>query len=124
NAYSRITEVEAYALNSVPGPLSKSSPANGAIGQSAIPTLSWGVSGGATSYEYCIDAVNNGVCDTNWITTTNNGAAISGLNNGTNYSWQVRARNGSGTTDADGSWWTFTTATAAGPVNVAAAANG
>ncbi len=128
NGYSRITEVEAYGDSGssvvAPGPLAKSSPANGAASQSVNPTLGWGTSSGATSYEYCVDSTNNNICDGNWTATSGTSAVPGGLNSGTTYFWQVRARNSAGTTDADvGAWWSFTTSFG-GRVNVAASANG
>lgn len=128
NSYSRITEVEAYAdsggASVPPGSLAKSSPANAAISQPVNPTLSWGTSSGATSYEYCVDTTNNNSCDGNWATTSGTSTVPGGLNSGTTYFWQVRARSSAGTTDADvGAWWSFTTSLG-GRVNVAAAANG
>ena len=69
NGYSRITEVEAYGdpgSSAVPpGSLAKISPANAATSQPVNPTLSWGSSNGATSYEYCVDTINNNSCDGN-----------------------------------------------------------
>jgi Bacterial Ig domain/F5/8 type C domain len=128
NSYSRITEVEAYSgTAAAPGTFAKSAPANGAVGQPVIPTLSWGSSSSASSYEYCIDTTNNNACDTNsWISTANTSAVAAGLNTGTTYFWQVRARNTTGTTEADlGVWASFTTASSSGGhVNVASAANG
>src|SRR6185295_17331295 len=97
----------------------KSSPANAAVGQSINPSLVWGSSTGATSYEYCVDTINNSSCDTSWISTANTSAVAGSLSAGTTYFWQVRARNGAGTVEADlGSWFNFTTA-AGGRVNVA-----
>src|SRR5206468_2546330 len=100
----------------------------GATGQSLGPTIGWASSGGATSYEYCVDTTNNTACDTTWTSTTALSATLSGLTANMTYSWQVRARNGAGTTGSDsGTWWSSTTAptSASGtPVNVADAANG
>jgi len=97
---------------SLPGNFSKSAPANGATDQPANPTLSWGASSKATSYEYCIDTSNNSACDATWISTAaSTSAGLSGLTPAIKYYWQVRANNASGTTNADGgTWWSFTTA--------------
>ncbi len=125
--YSRITELEAYSgLNVAPGAPAKNSPANAAAGQPLVPTLSWGASSGATSYEYCVDTTNNNTCDTSWTSTFGTSIAVGGLNAGT-YFWQVRARNGTGTTEGDGgTWWSFTTSSSVvnTAANVASAANG
>ncbi len=96
---------------SLPGALAKTSPANAATGQSTSPTLSWGASTGATSYEYCLDATVNSACDGTWTSTgTARTASRTGLATSTRYEWQVRARNAAGVTDANaGTWWTFTT---------------
>jgi hypothetical protein len=96
-----------------PGDFNKSAPANGATGQPANPTLSWGASSNATSYEYCIDTSNNNACDTTWTSTAaSTSVGLSSLTPATIYYWQVRANNASGTTNANGgTWWTFTTAT-------------
>jgi hypothetical protein len=95
-----------------PGDFNKSTPADGVTGQPANPTLSWGASSNATSYEYCIDTSNNNACDTAWTSTAaSTSAGLSGLTPATSYYWQVRANNASGTTNANGgNWWSFTTA--------------
>ncbi len=89
------------------------SPANGAIGTSTSPTLSWADSAGATSYEYCLDTTDNGTCDTAWTSTgATTNVGLSGLNAGTPYYWHVRAINIGGTTYAEGdaeTFWSFTT---------------
>jgi hypothetical protein len=94
-----------------PGSFAKSGPANVATGVATDPTLSWGASAGATSYEYCYDTTNDAVCGGTWTGTgaaTN--ASLSGLAFGTTYYWQVRATGVGGTTTADGgAWWRFTT---------------
>jgi hypothetical protein len=95
----------------VPGLFNKSTPANSATNVSTSPTLSWGTSSGATSYEYCYDTTNDSACS-GWTSTgTATSAALSGLSLGTSYYWQTRSVNGTGTTYADGSstaFWSFT----------------
>jgi hypothetical protein len=99
----------------IPPPLAfnKTSPANGATSQPANPTLSWGTSSNATSYEYCIDTTNNSSCDASWISTAaSTSVGLSGLSPTTIYYWQVRANNSGGTTYSNGSstaFWSFTT---------------
>ena len=99
-------------LNYTPFGFSKSSPTNGATGVSTNPTLSWGASSGATSYEYCYNTSNDNACS-NWI---NNGAStsvgLSSLDSYHTYYWHVRAINSGGTTYSNASttaFWSFTT---------------
>jgi hypothetical protein len=97
-------------LNEMPAAFSKSSPADMAINQPLTLVLSWSPSGGATSYAYCYDNSANDDCTGTWTATTATSAAISGLSYGTEYEWQVRAVNSTGTIYAnDDSLWTFTT---------------
>jgi hypothetical protein len=94
-----------------PAAFNKTSPVNGATNQSTAPTLTWGASSGATSYEYCYDTTNNNACDGSWTSTgTGTSASLSGLAPGATYYWQVRGRNAVGTTEASGGWWSFTVA--------------
>jgi hypothetical protein len=95
----------------LPGTFSKSSPTDGAPGQPTNPTLSWGSSSGAESYEYCIDTTNDSICDGSWTDVgSNTSVGLSGLSSGITYYWQVQARNAAGTTEANsGTWWSFTT---------------
>ncbi len=99
-------------VSAPPGAFNKTSPANGATGQSTSPTLVWTASTGAASYEYCYDTSNDNNCTT-W---TSNGAAtsklITGLAYSTTYYWHVRAVNTDGVTYSNGSstaFWSFTT---------------
>jgi hypothetical protein len=86
---------------SPPGAFNKTNPADNAVNQSTSPTLSWGTSSGATSYEYCYGTTNP--CS-NW---TGNGTStsivLSGLSTSTTYYWHVRANNTDGTTYSNGS---------------------
>jgi hypothetical protein len=93
-----------------PGNFAKSNPVNGATNLTSSFTLNWGVSSNATSYEYCVDSVNDNVCNTSWVSAGNNtNITLSGLTAGKKF-WQVRAKNASATTIyADsGIWWSFT----------------
>lgn len=98
----------------LPGALNKSSPSNNATNQSTNNlTISWNTSSGASSYEYCIDTSLNNTCNTSWVNVGNNtSATLNGLASNTTYSWQIRAINSSGATDANSSvWWSFVTST-------------
>ncbi|PWB68083.1 MAG: hypothetical protein C3F15_17055, partial [Holophagae bacterium] len=78
------------------------------------------------SYEYCIDTSNNSTCNASWVSVGNvTSAALSGLAAGTTYSWQVRAVNSQGNTEANGgTWWTFTTQPMPGAFSKPTPANG
>jgi hypothetical protein len=95
-----------------PGAFAKSSPLDGATVWPWSPTLSWSGSAGATVYDYCIDTVNNGQCDTAWISAGSSTHTMpAGLIRSTSYYWQVRARNVAGTLYANsGLWWRLMTA--------------
>lgn len=94
-----------------PGAFNKSTPGDGASGQSLDPMLSWNASAGAASYEVCYDTSDNSTCNATWIPNgTDTSIGVNGLVAGTTYYWQVRALNENGSTLADeGSWWSFTT---------------
>jgi len=96
----------------LPGAFNKSSPANGATKQSVNPTLTWGSSSKATSYQYCYDTTNDNACAA-WISNgTSTNVSLSGLSPNTTYYWQVRAVNSNGTAYANGSntaFWSFKT---------------
>ena len=71
------------------------------------PTLSWGTSTGATSYEYCYDTTNDSACS-GWANVgTNTSAGLSGLTAGTTYYWLVRANSAGGITYANGAATAF-----------------
>ena len=126
NTYSRVAEIEAYTVTaSLPGAFSKTSPTTGTTFSPGAVTLTWPASPGATSYEYCVDGSNNATCDATWVSTTALSATLTTLSASTTYYWQVRARNATGTTDANaGTWWSFSLTSSGTRVNVAAAANG
>ena len=95
-----------------PGAFGKTTPTNGANGQSISLTLDWADASGATYYEYCYDGTQNGVCTGSWVSTSSTSqAGPLSLANNQSYDWQVRANNESGTaTYADGGTvWSFTT---------------
>ena len=73
-------------------------------------TLTWKKSNGATSYQYCVDTINDNQCNTTWISTKALRVVIRGLASKTTYYWQVRAVNAGGTSEANhGYWFRFTT---------------
>ncbi len=95
-----------------PAAFTRSIPVNGVAIPTLSPTLSWGSSSGASSYEYCFDTSNDSACaGGNWLGVgLNTSIGLSGLANDTTYYWQVRARNSAGTTEANaGAWGSFTT---------------
>ena len=96
----------------LPGAFAKTSPSRNQTGRPLALTLSWGASTSTTSYQYCVDTVNNNLCDTTWVSTgTTRTAPITGLSASTRHYWQVRAIGAGGTTLANGgTWWLFTTA--------------
>jgi serine protease len=98
----------AQASQTSPGAFSKLSPSNGQKNRQRPVALTWGASTGATSYEWCV-STTSGSC-ASWTSTAGTSASAGGLAPRTQYYWQVRARNGNGTTNANGgSWWRFRT---------------
>lgn len=100
-----------FTTGGPPGAFGKVRPADGATGLPPGSPAVWGPASGADSYEYCYDTVEDGVCNGSWSAAgTATSGALSGLDLGTTYYWQVRATNAFGTTYADGgTWWPFTT---------------
>lgn len=94
-----------------PAAFGKTSPADLATEPTIYPTLAWSPSDRAEDYQYCLDTIDNGTCDSAWTSIGNTtSVALAGLDYATPYFWQVRATNSSGTTEADaGDWWQFTT---------------
>jgi hypothetical protein len=94
----------------IPDAFNKSSPSNGATGQSSSPTLQWSASNNFISYEYCYGASDP--CS-NWTDNgTSTSVVLSSLTAGQTYYWNVRAINGNATptyADASQTDWSFTT---------------
>jgi hypothetical protein len=98
-----------------PTPPALASPSNGATGVSTAPTLTWNVSGGATSYQLQVStnsSFSSTVVNQSGITGTSYG--LTGLSNSTVYYWRVNATNASGTSSYS-SAWSFTTAGLSSP---------
>jgi hypothetical protein len=102
-----------FTVGSLPGgPAAPvlSAPANGAGGVSATPTLSWSAAAGAISYDVYVGTplavfVGN---------TSGTSFTPAALNAGATYSWQVVAKNSSGSTSSQ--VFSFTVQSASGPV--------
>ena len=73
--------------------------------------LSWQAVPGATSYEYCIDTLDDQTCNGPWVSTgTETSVLPRNVEQGFDYHWQVRAVTAADTTYADdGAWWSFRT---------------
>lgn len=116
-----------FTTGSAPGAFSKSSPANGATNVVLNPSLSWGSSANATSYEYCYDTSNDSACSGWTGNGTSTSVGLSGLSQYTTYYWHVRALNSIGTTYSNGSgtaFSSFTTGGIPGPFNKSTPSNG
>ena len=117
-----------FTTGNPPAAFNKSGPTNGATSQSLSPTLTWGTSTFATSYEYCYDTSNDNACS-GW---TSNGSstskALSGLSEYTTYYWHVIAINIYGVKYSDGNsptaFWSFTTGGVPGSFNKSNPSNG
>jgi len=93
--YSAASPVtQSFTVNPLPAPI-LSWPANGAAGVMLLPTLKWGASSGATSYDVYFGTAASPPLVTN-VTTTSYGAAT--LSSNTTYHWQVVAKNSAGST--------------------------
>jgi hypothetical protein len=100
-----VDDVGIYGVPILPAAFGKTIPADGALLHDT--GLSWEASAGADHYEFCLDDIDNDICDGVW---ADNGAATTAtalqLMIDVDYYWQVRAVNGGGTTYADGgAWW-------------------
>jgi hypothetical protein len=92
-----------------PAAFNKTSPPDGATGQTGTQFLWWEASPRATSYEYCLDTIDNDACDGSWVSIGPvTSVALITLPAGGTFFWQARARNDAGTTEALAGWWRFT----------------
>jgi hypothetical protein len=100
-------------LPGAPDSFSRIGPVDASTRQLTSPTLTWSESLGATGYQYCYDTIDNGACDSSWVSAgMNTSVALNGLLAGTRYFWHVRATNSYGTTYTTGNptaYWSFTT---------------
>ena len=87
---------------------SKTTPPNGGVLTANVAPLSWTAADGAQFYEVCVDAIDNGDCDTAWVSNAVSPHRLfGGLTDGTYY-WQVRVTTAEGQAWAnDGAWWTI-----------------
>jgi hypothetical protein len=94
-----------------PGAFGKTAPSSGATNQPLALSLTWQAASSATSYQYCVDTIDDNACAGGWSSAgASTNAGIANLQAGTTYYWQVRAVNGSGTREANsGAWWNFST---------------
>jgi hypothetical protein len=92
-----------------PGPFNKITPADGSY-TVTDPTISWSTSSNAGNYKYCIDTIDNDICDDEWLSAgSTNSLPLSGLIPNTTYYWAMAAWNSNGAVFADGgTWWSFT----------------
>lgn len=116
STYADLDTWWSFTTGTPPGEFAKSLPVDGSTGKGTTVTLSWSGSALADSYAYCIDTINDGDCNAEWIPSAAQSAIVSGLLKSTTYYWQARASNPAGETYADsGAWWSFTTTTNPGP---------
>jgi hypothetical protein len=100
----------AAQAKSAPGALGKSAPMDGAQDQLLSLRLTWHSNHAAADYEYCVDTLNNDICDTAWESAGKSTSANVQLEANTLYYWQARARIASNVSDSDGGrWWSFKT---------------
>ena len=99
----------------LPGPITRLLPLSGATNRPRSLALTWSGGSGSSSQQYCIDTIDDGTCNTSWVTAQNQTATFTALNPSTTYWWHIRANNNAGTTYAGGdpsAFIPFTTAPA------------
>jgi alpha-tubulin suppressor-like RCC1 family protein len=97
-------------------PFGKIAPLHQVNGQPSNVTLSWNPATGAARFTVCV-GTQPGLCNVvNHAETTNTFLALSGLQTGQTYWWQVFAHNGAASRQADnGQWWSFNVSNGSGP---------
>ena len=119
--------LELHDAGGCPGAFGKAVQPTVRLARRLTPTVSWGASAGATSYDYCYDTTNDNACGAWTGVGSNTSAGLSGLAAGTTYYWQARANNGAGTTYANGAataFWSFTTTGLPGAFGKSSPSNG
>ena len=106
-----------FTPGSTVGAFGKTAPTAGATNLPTSLTLTWGASSEATNYDLCLDLTHNATCEGGWTSIGNvTSWPVANLSPGFLYSWQVRAGNAGGTTDANGgTWWSFIPGPTASP---------
>jgi hypothetical protein len=117
STYANASQTAFWRFMTLPDPpaaFSKTSPLASATNRPTTLTLNWSASAGATSYEYCIDTIDDGVCGSVWEPAgMNTSVLIRNLDPATLHSWEVRAIGPGGTTYADGGPTAFSAFTTA-----------
>jgi subtilisin family serine protease len=91
-----------------PGTFAKLLPVNNLTNRPLTMTLTWGVSSGASRYEYCV--ANTATTCTRWVNVhLSRSVVVQNLVSNRTYYWNVRAVNAVGTTVSNGPVWRFTT---------------
>ena len=105
SAYSNLASGQTQAIVLTPTAPSSPTPIAGATGVSTNPTLGWGASANAQTYDVYLGTTSTpGLWASN---LTGTSITASSLGSGTTYYWRVVAKNSAGTTSG-GTWW-FTT---------------
>jgi hypothetical protein len=97
-------------------PFAKTAPLHEVTGQPSNVAVSWSPATNATRYTVCV-GTQPGLCNVvNHAETNGTSYALSGLQAGQTYWWQVFAHNGATSRQADnGQWWMFNVSNGSGP---------